>query len=252
MWSLFILTTVLAQVDEQHSDKRPSPNHSQATSYMDHHHVDTQPMAAIQPQSPQSGSLSPPPCKVDLTWPFRSISFISATLYYYAIITLSLILQQPSPYMPSPVSSCTDAHPSISPGANISPAHPLSSITSFLPPHPPAPNFSITPLSTPSVSPALSTLSFSENAGPVPVSTYSFTSNSGPVCTELGPTQCPTSVAPSVTVSSSAAGPSAVSFASSTEAPLRFTFDELNLPDLYASFKSLVKTMRERGGSQCK
>ncbi|XP_077382658.1 forkhead box protein J2 isoform X2 [Festucalex cinctus] len=32
--------------------------------------------------------------------------------------------------------------------------------------------------------------------------------------------------------------------------PLRFTFDEMNLPDLYASFKSLFKSMRERGGSQ--
>lgn len=208
------------EVDEQQSDKGPSPNHSQTTSYMDHHHVNTQPMAAIQQQLPQSGSLSPPPCK------------------------------QPSPYMPSPGSSRTVAHLSISPGANISPAHPLSSITSFLPPHPPAPNFSITPHSTPSVSPPLSTLSFSENAGPVPVSTFSFTSNSVPVCTELGPTRSPTSVATSVTVSSSAAGPSAVSFTTSTEAPLRFTFDELNLPDLYASFKSFVKTMRERGGSQ--
>ncbi|XP_051921104.1 forkhead box protein J3 [Hippocampus zosterae] len=34
------------------------------------------------------------------------------------------------------------------------------------------------------------------------------------------------------------------------EPPLRFTFDEMNLPDLYASFKSLFKSMRERGGSQ--
>ncbi|XP_061530461.1 forkhead box protein J2 isoform X1 [Phycodurus eques] len=32
--------------------------------------------------------------------------------------------------------------------------------------------------------------------------------------------------------------------------PLRFTFDEMNLPDLYASFKSLFKSMRGRGGSQ--
>lgn len=36
------------------------------------------------------------------------------------------------------------------------------------------------------------------------------------------------------------------------EPPLRFTFDEMNLPDLYASFKSLFKSMRERGGSQGK
>ncbi|XP_077577130.1 forkhead box protein J2 [Stigmatopora nigra] len=35
-----------------------------------------------------------------------------------------------------------------------------------------------------------------------------------------------------------------------SDPPLRFTFDEMNLPDLYASFKSLCKTMRERGGSQ--
>lgn len=65
--SFYINNSVLAQVDEQQSDKGPSPNHSQTTSYMDHHHVNTQPMAAIQQQLPQSGSLSPPPCKVDMT-----------------------------------------------------------------------------------------------------------------------------------------------------------------------------------------
>ncbi|KAM6968053.1 forkhead box protein J2 [Aplochiton taeniatus] len=36
----------------------------------------------------------------------------------------------------------------------------------------------------------------------------------------------------------------------SADPPLRFTFDEFSLPDLYASFKSLFRTMRERGGSQ--
>uniref|UniRef100_A0A3B4BF75 Fork-head domain-containing protein n=1 Tax=Periophthalmus magnuspinnatus TaxID=409849 RepID=A0A3B4BF75_9GOBI len=56
-------------------------------------------------------------------------------------------------------------------------------------------------------------------------------------------------VAPPVAVSSAAGGPSTVSL-NPTDVPLRFTFDELNLPDLYASFKSLVKTMRDRGGSQ--
>uniref|UniRef100_A0A3Q0S0P9 Forkhead box J2 n=1 Tax=Amphilophus citrinellus TaxID=61819 RepID=A0A3Q0S0P9_AMPCI len=66
-----------------------------------------------------------------------------------------------------------------------------------------------------------------------------------PVCTMSGPNH-----SSEVTVPSSAAGPPVVSIKSPTDPPLRFTFDELNLPDLYASFKSLFRTVRERGGSQ--
>uniref|UniRef100_A0A3B4EWZ4 Forkhead box protein G1 n=1 Tax=Pundamilia nyererei TaxID=303518 RepID=A0A3B4EWZ4_9CICH len=44
--------------------------------------------------------------------------------------------------------------------------------------------------------------------------------------------------------------PPLVSVNPPTDPLLRFTFDELNLPDLYASFKSLFRTVRERGGSQ--
>ncbi|XP_057689991.1 forkhead box protein J2 isoform X2 [Corythoichthys intestinalis] len=49
---------------------------------------------------------------------------------------------------------------------------------------------------------------------------------------------------PVATPSSAGSGPP------TADPPLRFTFDEMNLPDLYASFKSLFKSMRERGGSQ--
>uniref|UniRef100_A0A3Q1EVC3 Forkhead box protein G1 n=1 Tax=Acanthochromis polyacanthus TaxID=80966 RepID=A0A3Q1EVC3_9TELE len=172
--------------------------------------------------SPQAASLSPPPCK------------------------------QPSPYPP---------HPSASPSAA-----PIASITSFTPPLPPAstpsapsasPSFSFTsappsfclpsvppsapppgppsfsfPSAPPSLPPAPSapppppSFSFTPS-DPVPVPSFSCVQNSAPV-----------------------AAPPVVSLNSSVDPSLRFTFDELHLPDLYASFKSLFKTMRERGGSQ--
>uniref|UniRef100_H3CRQ4 Forkhead box J2 n=1 Tax=Tetraodon nigroviridis TaxID=99883 RepID=H3CRQ4_TETNG len=72
--------------------------------------------------------------------------------------------------------------------------------------------------------------------GPSPLPAYSL----APACAPSAPPP------PSVSV---AAPPAALS-SSFSDLPHRFTFDELNLPDLYASFKSLVKTMRERGGSQ--
>uniref|UniRef100_A0A3P9NUC4 Forkhead box protein G1 n=1 Tax=Poecilia reticulata TaxID=8081 RepID=A0A3P9NUC4_POERE len=43
--------------------------------------------------------------------------------------------------------------------------------------------------------------------------------------------------------------PAAASGHHTADPPLRFSFEDLNIPDLYASFKSLFKTMRERGGS---
>ncbi|AWO96461.1 putative forkhead box protein J3-like [Scophthalmus maximus] len=115
------------------------------------------------------------------------------------------------------------------------------SINPFPPPHPPGPTASTTPLSS-------ATLSFPAHSGPASVSTFSCAPNMTPlpVCTVSGPSHSSASAAPS----SVATGPAAVSFNNSADPPLRFTFDELNLPDLYASFKSLVKTMRERGGSQ--
>lgn len=40
--------------------------------------------------------------------------------------------------------------------------------------------------------------------------------------------------------------------APSAEPPLRFSFADLNLPDLYTSFQSLCRSVRERVTSQCK
>uniref|UniRef100_A0A3Q3JK50 Forkhead box protein G1 n=1 Tax=Monopterus albus TaxID=43700 RepID=A0A3Q3JK50_MONAL len=90
--------------------------------------------------------------------------------------------------------------------------------------------------------------SFPANSGLVSVSTFSCTPNTTPVpaCSASGPAHSSVCAVPSCV-----AAP-AVGSLNNTDPPLRFTFDELNLPDLYASFKSLVKTMRERGGSQCK
>ncbi|KAM8846990.1 forkhead box protein J2 [Synchiropus picturatus] len=62
---------------------------------------------------------------------------------------------------------------------------------------------------------------------------------------------CVPTVTPACSAPAHSHGPApVVSLNASLDPPLRFTFDEMNLPDLYASFKSLVKTMRERGGSQ--
>ena len=158
--------------------------------------------------------------------------------------------QQPSPYIPSPVSSLPVPHPSVSLPARHPPVIPMSSINSFPSPLPPGPTFStVANLSTaPPAVPSFSdaALSYAANSGPVSASTFSCTPVSVPasICTASGPAHSSVSVVPSSVP--------VVSLNCSTDPPLRFTFDELNLPDLYASFKSLVKTMRERGGSQCK
>lgn len=204
------------------SERGPSPHQPPTSSHTDHHLLNTEPLAAMQQQSSQHTSLSPPPCK------------------------------QLSPYVP-PVSS-------------LSPAPPMSAVNSFPPPHPPGPTFSIlttatTPLPVPtfliptvaptplSAAPAVPTLSFPANSGPASVSTFSCTPNSVPVCTVSGSTHTSVSAAPPP-VAPSLVAPPAVYVNASIDPPLRFTFDEMTLPDLYASFKSLFKTMRERGGSQ--
>ncbi|XP_035497724.1 forkhead box protein J2 isoform X2 [Scophthalmus maximus] len=199
------------EVPGTQADRRPSPHYPRPTSHSDHQLPNTAPLGAMEQQSPQSVSLSPPPHK------------------------------QPSPYMPSRISSLPIAHPSVSPSAGLAPPAPRPSINPFPPPHPPGPTASTTPLSS-------ATLSFPAHSGPASVSTFSCAPNMTPlpVCTVSGPSHSSASAAPS----SVATGPAAVSFNNSADPPLRFTFDELNLPDLYASFKSLVKTMRERGGSQ--
>uniref|UniRef100_A0A667YDD7 Forkhead box protein G1 n=1 Tax=Myripristis murdjan TaxID=586833 RepID=A0A667YDD7_9TELE len=106
-----------------------------------------------------------------------------------------------------------------------------------------APSLSVATLSVPTNSLPVSvpTCSVTLNSMPMPVSTLPGPIHSVPSISVAPPSDPPSSVAPL-----------AVSSHSSTDPPLRFTFDELNLPDLYASFKSLCKTMRERGGSQCK
>ncbi|XP_053182401.1 forkhead box protein J2 [Scomber japonicus] len=218
-------------------DRGPSPHHPQhpqPPSHPDHQLLHTEPLGPIQQQSPHPASLSPPPCK------------------------------QQSPYMPSPVSSVPVPHPSVSPSAGFPPAAPVSSINSFPPSHPPGPVYSIpaasaTPppalnISTASQAPSYSdaTLSFPANSRPESVSTFSGASSSVPVpvCAVTGHTHPSVSVTLPSVVPSSVAAPPAVCINAPVDPPLRFTFDELNLPDLYASFKSLFKTLRERGGSQ--
>ncbi|KAM9852413.1 forkhead box protein J2 [Aulostomus maculatus] len=207
---------------QQVPERGPSPQQPQPASQTDSQLLKAKPLGVIHHQSPKPASLSPPPCK------------------------------QPSPYMPAPA-----PHPSFAP---------MSSISSFPAPHPPGPTFSIPPVSAPTLSatsvatapptaaPSYSDapLSFPANSGPESVSTFSGSANSAPVCTASGHTHASVSVGPPPAVPSSVAAPSsvAVPLATSTDPPLRFTFDEMNLPDLYASFKSLFKTMRERGGSQ--
>ncbi|XP_026173546.1 forkhead box protein J2 isoform X2 [Mastacembelus armatus] len=218
------------QVLGTETDRGSSPHQAQLTPHTDHQLLNTEQPAGIQQQSPQPASLSPPPCK------------------------------QPSPYMPSPISSLPVPHPSVSPSSGHPAAEPMSTVNSFPSPHLPGPNFSTssasaTPLpatcmslSSPAV-PSFSdaTLSFPANSGPVAASSFTCTPNTmpAPVCSTSGPTQSCVSVPPS-----SLAAPGVVSLHPTADPPLRFTFDELNLPDLYASFKSLFKTMRERGGSQ--
>ncbi|XP_033837690.1 forkhead box protein J2 isoform X2 [Periophthalmus magnuspinnatus] len=147
--------------------------------------------------------------------------------------------KQPSPYMSSPVSNVTVSHPSVSTVSSLSQVHPsVSSVSSFSPSHQTAPQ-TMTPLQNCTVAPSLTTISFPEHSIPVSIPSFPQPAPCHPVV----------SVAPPVAVSSAAGGPSTVSL-NPTDVPLRFTFDELNLPDLYASFKSLVKTMRDRGGSQ--
>ncbi|XP_032375170.1 forkhead box protein J2 isoform X3 [Etheostoma spectabile] len=200
---------------ERQASPPPPPPHT------DHQLLNTEPLGSIQQQPPHSASLSPPPCK------------------------------QLSPYMPSPLSTHPVQHPSVSPPAGRPSAASMSTTNSFPPSHPhghtfSTPTASATPLSPANMSsPSFSgaTLSFPANSVSVP--TFSCAPNSVSSCTVLGPTHSSACVVPS-----SVAAPPVVSLNSSTEPPLRFTFDEMNLPDLYASFKSLFKTMREKGGSQ--
>ncbi|XP_026226694.1 forkhead box protein J2 isoform X2 [Anabas testudineus] len=218
-------TQEVTELTGTQTERGPSPHHPHPAPHIDPQLLNPEHLGTIPQHSPQPASLAPPPCK------------------------------QPSPYLPSPVSSLPVPHPSVSPSAGL-PDSAMSSINSFPSPHPPVPNYSMpTPSTTPlsainmsAASPAAS--SFSDGAPSYPsssgpTSTFSSTPNTVPVpmCSATGPTNSSVSVVPP-----SVAAPPV--FPLNSDAPLRFTFDELNLPDLYASFKSLVKTMRERGGSQ--
>ncbi|KAK5609673.1 hypothetical protein CRENBAI_000874 [Crenichthys baileyi] len=149
------------------------------------------------------------------------------------------VQRPPSPPPHKQPSPCMSAHVSGLPASDLS-------INSFLPPHPPGSTFlvpaaSAAPLPAVSLSAAAPSYcnSFPASSEPLPVSTFSCTSISTTVCTTSGPSSSCQSVAP----------PPAVLGHHSTDPPLRFSFEDLNIPDLYASFKSLFKTMRERGGS---
>lgn len=204
------------------SERGPSPHQPPTTSHTDRHLLNTELLAAMQQHSPQPASLSPPPCK------------------------------QPSPYVP-PLSNL-----SVSPAPRPSPAPPMSAVNSFPPPHPPGPAFSIlttapTPLPVPTFpipTVAPTPPSVPAHPGPVSVSTFSCPPHSAPVCSVSGSTHTSVSAASTPVAHSLVVAPPVVCVNASIDPPLRFTFDEMNLPDLYASFKSLVKTMRERGGSQ--
>ncbi|XP_026039983.1 forkhead box protein J2 [Astatotilapia calliptera] len=218
------------QLQELKAETGLSPRQPQSASHTDQQLFNSESLGGIQQQSPQSASLSPPPCK------------------------------QPSPYMPTSVSSLPVPHPSVSPSAVLPPAAPMSSITSFPPSHPPGPTFSIPPASATPLAPAnMSTaspaapsfsdaaLSFPVTSDPVSVPAFSCAPDptAVPICIVSGPNH-----SSELTVPSSAVAPPVVSVNPPTDPLLRFTFDELNLPDLYASFKSLFRTVRERGGSQ--
>lgn len=194
-----------------------SLHHPQGAPHAGHQLVHTGP-------SPPSASLSPSPCKV--------ASRLSSSLRHRDIrgIKAPPFPQQPSPYIPSSLVTL----PVTSVSAGLPPAAPMPSFDSLS--HPPTPVSAASGVSSGAPQP------YPAHTGPSPLPTYSL----APVCTASGPSP------PSVSVAPSTAGvPSVVLSSSFSDLPLRFTFDELNLPDLYASFKTFVKTVRERGGSQC-
>ncbi|XP_077431721.1 forkhead box protein J2 [Vanacampus margaritifer] len=113
-------------------------------------------------------------------------------------------------------------------------------------PYTPAPAASINTPPRPGPTPPIPPL-FAASACPT------FRAHSGPECAPTSSSSQPNSSTvtfsphfslPVTTSSSAGSGHPTV------DPPLRFTFDEMNLPDLYASFKSIFKSMKERGGSQ--
>ncbi|MEQ2181243.1 hypothetical protein GOODEAATRI_009378, partial [Goodea atripinnis] len=222
----------------------PPPAKTAAVRGRSPHHQST-PNQDLQSNAYPVGTVqrlpSPPPHKVE-SFP----SHITAMYDCCYIKVLSSSSQQPSPCMSAHVSGLPASHLSVSQSAELLPVAPMTSINSFPPPHPPGSTFlvpaaSAAPLPAVSLSAAAPSYSnsFPASSEPLPVSTFSCTSISTTVCTMSGPSSSCQSVA----------HPPAVLGHHSTDPPLRFSFEDLNIPDLYASFKSLFKTMRERGGS---
>ncbi|XP_077454741.1 forkhead box protein J2 [Stigmatopora argus] len=119
----------------------------------------------------------------------------------------------------------TEQHSSPSPPPYKKPYTPALTTPVNIPPRP-EPTPTIPPIPTPSARPGAECGTASSSSHPTPSGLAYPLAASTPSSTLTGP------------------GPP------TSDPPLRFTFDEMNLPDLYASFKSLFKTMRERGGSQ--
>ncbi|KAM9404840.1 forkhead box protein J2 isoform 4-T5 [Salvelinus alpinus] len=173
------------------------------------------------------------------------------------------VMQQRPPYMQSPVSSLPVPHETVSPSTasatlpSLSVPHSLPSLStphslpSLSVPHS-LPSLSI-PHSLPSFSIPHSLLSLS-----VPHSLPSLSTSHSTVSSSVSPQTLPSSVpalsvpafsVPSLSVPSLNVAPTYAS-SHSCDPLLHFSFSDLNLPDLYTSFQSLCRSVRERVTSQ--
>ncbi|KAM9797873.1 forkhead box protein J2 [Neosynchiropus ocellatus] len=209
-------------INQVRAPKRPHPKEEEEEGGLDISHTPdrgtspqySQPAAQCDPQQ-QSSSHQPSPRHPSLSPPPCKVvphSLFLIPEFKY----LPACLQQQSLYTPAPV-----------------PLPPCVPIMRPVAPPPPPPTCSFSPAGPPSSTPVVS--SYPQAALCFPATSASSASTVTPACSAPAHSHGP---AP------------AVSSNASPDPPLRFTFDEMNLPDLYASFKSLVKTMRERGGSQ--
>lgn len=182
----------------------------------------SEPQGAVPKQSPHPVSVSPPPCKQRP--PCMSGSPVSTLPVPNPVLSLTTV----SPLVAA--SHTTQTHPVIIPAIPPSSVPPPSASSPYLA------TFSVRPNSNsvPSVSSAIILPGPPLSVAPLPVATASV----------------PAGSLPYISVAPPSAAPPSASAPCSSDPPLRFTFDEFNLPDLYASFKSLFRTMRERGASQ--
>ncbi|XP_069038769.1 forkhead box protein J2 isoform X3 [Lepisosteus oculatus] len=172
------------------------------------------PASAGLPQVTQTDSAAPPPCKQQ------------------APQQLNIILPA-GPVLPSPV--VTPALP-VLPSPVVTPALPVLPSPVVTPALPVLPSPVVTPalpvLPSPVATPALPVL-------PSPVVTPALPVHTGPTVT----------LAPSVYPATTAAPGLLLPPSSAPEPPLRFSFADLHLPDLYSSFQSLYRTVKERATS---